>query len=137
MQEKAQTEKLFGLSFREGASLNCWRGYQAIYKIDNDSLFLVDIIRCGELRSGKIDKAVSSEKMKTLFGDQLLHDRVNVAWFDGYLSFPLNNKVLRWDGVFYTIFEKERVVSISNGKVVKVEDVENYVDDPKRIDRNE
>jgi hypothetical protein len=136
-QEKAQTEKLFGLSFREGASLNCWRGYQAIYKIDNDSLFLVGIIRCGELRSGKIDKAVSSEKMKALFGDQLLNDRVILAWFAGYLSFPLSNKVLRWDGVFYTIFEKERVVSISNGKVVKVEDVENYVDDPKRIDRKD
>lgn len=40
---------LFGLSFRDGASMNCWRGYQAIYKIENDSLFLVNIIGCGEI----------------------------------------------------------------------------------------
>jgi hypothetical protein len=43
LQEKADQGKLFGLSFRDGATFNCWRGYQAIYKIDNDSLFLVDI----------------------------------------------------------------------------------------------
>src|SRR5687768_9803409 len=63
-QENTESEKLFGLSFRDGASLNCWRGYQAIYKFESDSLFLVDIINCGERRSGKIDKAASAEKMK-------------------------------------------------------------------------
>jgi len=55
-QDTAKTEQLFGLAFRDGASFNCWRGYQAIYKIENDSLFLVDIINCGELRNGKIEK---------------------------------------------------------------------------------
>lgn len=65
--EKTELEKLFGLSFRDGASTNCCRGYQAIYKIDNDSLFLIDIINCGEGRSGKIDTAASAEKMKAIF----------------------------------------------------------------------
>jgi hypothetical protein len=54
-QDIAKKEQLFGLAFRDGASFNCWRGYQAIYKIENDSLFLVDIINCGELRNGKIE----------------------------------------------------------------------------------
>jgi hypothetical protein len=40
---------LFGLKFRNNASLNCWRGYQAIYLIENDSLFLKNIINCHEL----------------------------------------------------------------------------------------
>lgn len=40
--------QLFGLNFRDGASFNCWRGYQAIYKIDNDSLFLEQITSCNE-----------------------------------------------------------------------------------------
>ena len=51
LQGRADQGKLFGLSFRDGATFNCWRGYQAIYKIDRDSLFLVDIISCGERRN--------------------------------------------------------------------------------------
>lgn len=135
--DKAEQGKLFGLSFRDGASLNCWRGYQAIYKVDNDSLFLVDIIYCGERRSGKINKAASVEKMKTLFNDKVINDRVYIDWFSDEMKFPLTNKVLRWDGVFYTIYEKEKVITISNGKVLATVDVENYVDDPKRIDRKD
>lgn len=130
-------EKLFGLSFREGASLNCWRGYQAIYKIENDSLYLVDIINCGELRNGKIDKTQSDEKIRSVFGDKFKNKRVFIYWFDGYINFPLTNKVLRWDGVFYKIFEREKVITISQGLITKVEDVNNYVYDPKRIDRRD
>ena len=74
-QEKADQGKLFGLSFREGASFNCWRGYQAIYKFDNDTLFLVDIISCGERRRGKIDKAASSQKMKAIFNDKFINKK--------------------------------------------------------------
>jgi hypothetical protein len=136
-QDKADQGKLFGLSFRDGASLNCWRGYQAIYEVENDSLFLTDIIYCGERRSGKIDKAASVQKMKNLFNDKFLNERVYIDWFSGDMKFPLTNKVLRWDGVFYTIYEREKVISISNGKVFAIDDVENYVDDPKRIDRKD
>lgn len=136
-QDTAKTDKLFGLSFRNGSSFNCWRGYQAIYKIENDSLFLVDMIDCGQLRYGKIDKVQSLEKIKTIFKERLKNDKVYIDWFEGYINFPLTNKVLRWDGVFYTIFEKERVINISNGLVTKVEDVDNYIDDPKRIDRRD
>lgn len=137
LQAKPDEGKLFGLSFREGSSFNCWRGYQAIYKIDNDSLFLVDIIYCGERRNGKIDKAASVEKMKEIFKDKFLNGRVYINWFSGDMKFPLTNKVLRWDGVFYTIYEREKVITISSGKVLTTEDVENYVDDPKRINRKD
>ena len=136
-QEKTDQVKLFGLSFRDGGSLNCWRGYQAIYIIENDSLFLADIIYCGERRCGKIDKAASVEKMKTIFNDKFLNNKVFIDWFSGDMKFPLTNKVLRWDGVFYTIYEREKVLSISNGKIFAIDDVENYVDDPKRIDRKD
>lgn len=137
LQAKPDEGKLFGLSFRDGSSFNCWRGYQAIYKIDNDSLFLVDIIHCGERRNGKIDKAASIEKMKEIFKGKFLNGRVYINWFSGDMKFPLTNKVLRWDGVFYTIYEREKVITISNGKVLTTEDVENYVDDPKRINRKD
>lgn len=133
--DTTKTDKLFGLSFRNGSSFNCWRGYQAIYKIENDSLFLTDIINCGELRNGRINKSESLEKIKQIFGDKLINEKVYINWFDGFINFPLTNKMLRWDGVFYRIFEKEKVITITNGLVGKIEDVENYVDDRKRIDR--
>jgi len=140
-QEKAESEKLFGLSFRNSSngeiSLNCWRGYQAIYKIDNDSLFLVDITSCGERRNGKIDKQASNERMKNIFGDKVVNERVYINWFSGDLNFPLNNKVLRWDGVFYKIYEKETIISIAFGKILNVENVNNYIDNPKAIDRKD
>lgn len=137
LQAKPDEGKLFELSFRHGSSFNCWRGYQAIYKIENDSLFLVDIIHCGERKNGKIDKAASVEKMKEIFRDKFLNNRVYINWFSGDMKFPLSNKVLRWDGVFYTIYEREKVITISSGRILKTEDVENYVDDPKRIDRKD
>lgn len=136
-QEKTETGKLFGLSFRGGSPFNCWRGYQAIYVIANDSLYLVNIINCGEFRSGKIDKAASAEKMKAIFGGKLINDRVFINWFSGDINYPLNDHIIRWDGVFYKIFERERILSINNGKLLKVENVQNYVDDPKAIDRKD
>lgn len=136
-QGKADQGELFGLSFRDGASLNCWRGYQAIYKIDNDSLFLADIIHCSERTVGEIDKAASVEKMKAIFNGKFSNDRVYIDWFSGDMKFPLTNKVLRWDGLFYTIYEREKVLSITGGKLSATEDVENYVDDPNRINRRE
>lgn len=88
-------------------------------------------------RRGKIDKVASAKKMKSIFKFKFINDRVYINWFSGEMKFPLTNKVLRWDGVFYTIFEREKVISISNGDVVTIVDVENYVDDPQRIDRRD
>jgi hypothetical protein len=137
LQEKADQGQLFGLSFRDGSTFNCWRGYQAIYKLDNDSLFLVDIISCGERRNGIINKAASADKMKLIFKEKFINDRVYIDWFSGDMKFPVSNKVLRWDGVFYTIYEREKVISILNGNILTTQDVENYVDEPNRIDRKD
>lgn len=126
---------LFGLSFREGASTICWRGYQAIYQVTSDSLFLTAITRCGERWEGAIDKSASNARMREIFKEKVVNDRVFIDWFSGDISFPLTDKVLRWDGVFYKIFEQEKVIRVSAGKITKLKSVENYVDAPRRIDR--
>lgn len=136
-QDTAKTNSLFGLNFRNNASPNCWRGYQAIYKIVNDSLFLVHIIDCGQLRNRKIDTIQSQNKIKNIFNENFKDGKVYIDWFDGTINFPLTNKTLRWDGVFYKIFEKEKVITVTNGLITKTEDVDNYFDDPKRIDRRD
>ncbi|WP_143822319.1 hypothetical protein [Mucilaginibacter pedocola] len=134
-QHPADSAKLFGLSFRDGASFNCWRGYQAIYKIENDSLFLVDMIQCGTLRQVKRDTAWSNGLMKKIFGNEVVNGKVFINWFTGDINFPLNSKLVRWDGVFYRIFEKERIITISGGKLSNTEDVLNYVNAPHGIKR--
>jgi len=135
--ETSKGEKLFGLSFRDGANFNCWRGYQAVYKIENDSLFLVDILKPFEIRSGKIDKIASAQKILDIFGVNFKNGRVYIDWFSGDINFPLSKNVIRWDSVFYKIFEKEKVIDVRNGKVLTDEDVVNYVHDPDAIDRRD
>lgn len=126
---------LFGLKFREGASTNCWRGYQAIYEIANDSLFLNHIISCGELRfRDSIDHASSKKRLKEIFGSRVVNDRVHINWFSDNISLP-NGDILRWDGVFYTSFEKERLFIVERGVIKDVLEVENYIDAPNRLNR--
>ncbi len=134
--EQVKSEKLFGLSFRDGSSLNCWRGYQAVYKVENDSLFVADLIDCGSLRSKRSDRSESLKKMAAVFGNKLISGHVFIDWFTGDLNFPLApKKILRWDGVFNTIYEEETVLHISSGSISGIENVSNYVDAPKAINR--
>lgn len=129
--------RLFGLSFRGISSFNCWRGYQAVYRVENDSLFLSAMLGFSEKWSGSIDLEASAQRMKEVFGDRVIQGRVFIDWFTGEISYPLNYQELRWDGVFYKIFEKEYVFSVSGGKITGQGAVENYMDDPDRIDRRD
>src|SRR5690606_14095634 len=121
--------------FREGASFNCWRGYQAIYQVENDSIFLKEIFRCGELRSGlPIDREASRKKIIDLFGKQIKNQRVFLDWYSGEFSLP-KGSLLRWDGVFHKTFDKETLVQIESGKVKSASEITNYEDAPDRINR--
>jgi len=140
-----EEDKLFGLSFRntlgsEGMSFNCWRGYQAIYEIENDSLFLSYIIECHSIR--KIDKELSDKNLRALFGNQVKNNKVFVDWFSGDISFPLKsedkqNEIIRWDGVFENIFLFETLISIKKGRIKYIKEIQNYIDNPSRINRRQ
>ena len=128
-------DKLFNLSFRNGASLNCWRGYQAIYTIEKNELYLTAIINCGELLNGNtINEEASKNRMTELFSEKVIGNRVKVNWYNGLVSIP-KGKTLRWDGVFYKIHMNEILLSIDHGQVIKIEKATNYVDNPNGIDR--
>jgi hypothetical protein len=136
--------RLFGLSFRSsidggfGRSFNCWRGYQAIYTIENDSLFVSDIINCHSIKN--FDKETSKKYLKEVFGEKVQNDKVFIDWFSGVISFPTkfdDNKILRWDGVFERVFLNETVVKIDCGNVLEVSDQQNYDDLKNGIDRLE
>lgn len=128
---KSDNGSLFGLKFRENASLNCWRGYQAIYLIENDSLFLKNVISCGERI---IDEKASNQRISQIFNDKVKNNKVYVDWFSDDLSLP-NGELLRWDGVFHKTFENEISIKIQNGKIKSTSEIQNYIDDPHRVDR--
>lgn len=139
-------DKLFGLSFGGpqnldmGITVNCWRGYQAIYKIENDSLFLSGIIECHSIR--KIDKEISDKNLRALFGSQVKNNKVFIDWFNGDISFPTKsksgqNEVIRWDGVFENIFLFETLIKIDKGSVKYIKEIQNYIDSPNRINRKQ
>ncbi len=130
-----ETESLIGLKFRDGASLNCWRGYQAIYQIKNDSLFLSNVISCGELSYNKpIDQNASIKRLRDIFKEKVVNDRVHLDWYSGNISLP-NGKLLRWDRVFYKSFISEVLIRIKSGVSKETLTIENYIDDPNRLDR--
>lgn len=132
---KSDEGSLFGLKFRNGASLNCWRGYQAIYLIKNDSLFLTDIIECGERSGGRpVDRHASMKRAKDLFKDNAVNGKVFLDWYTGEFSLPKAG-LLRWDQVLFKTFEQETLVQVEHGKVRRLLEIENYIDHPKRIDR--
>lgn len=112
--------QLFGLSFRDNSSTSCWRGYQAVYTIENDSLFLKYILFCGELRYRKdsLNLQSSEEKIKQIFGDKVVNKKVYVDWYSGNISFPRGD-LLRWDGVFSRTYYKEEILSFKKGMLSK------------------
>ena len=141
--QKDDNGKLFDLSFRNsidgqlGTSMNCWRGYQAIYKIENDSLFVSAIIDCHSLEN---KNQTPNNYIKKIFGDKVKNNKVFINWYSGNISFPSktkDNKILRWDGVFERVFLYETVIKIENGKIIEISDETNYVDLVNGIDRME
>lgn len=140
---KDDKDRLFDLSFRnsidgtEGTSLNCWRGYQAIYKIENDSLFVSAIIDCHSL---EYKKEVPKNYIGKLFGEKVKNGKVFVDWHSGNISFPAkrkDNKEIRWDGVFERTFMHETAIKVENGKVIEISEQQNYIDLKSGIDRLE
>ncbi|MCF1752201.1 hypothetical protein [Mariniradius sediminis] len=135
--------RLFNLSFRNsidgqlGTSLNCWRGYQAIYIIENDSLFVSSIINCNSLNN---KNRHPENYIKDLFGDKVQNGKVFIDWYSGNFSFPSNskdNKMLRWDGVFERVFLYETSMKIKQGKIIDFSDERNYIEVENGLDRIE
>ncbi|WP_044204635.1 hypothetical protein [Flammeovirga sp. OC4] len=127
--------KLFGLSFRENATFNCWRGYQAIYLIENDSLFLTDIITPGEIRKNKtIDKEKSQSKITEIFKDKIVNNRVLIDWYSG--SFIIaKGDVLRRNAAVPKTFERELSVIAEKGNIIEKTMINNYEEVPNGISR--
>lgn len=103
---------------------NLWRGFQAIWQIHDNKLYLISII--GVPDSDKI--------LKKTFPDKYKDGKVYADWFSGNLSIPKGD-VLRWDGVFSRTYLKEDIYEFMNGNLIKKKNIDNYIGLPNSIPR--
>ena len=116
-----------------GGTFVAGRGYQGVYKIENDSLFIVDMISHSVYLSEK-NETVEINAIKSLFKEKYKNGKVFVDWFSGDIAIR-NGNLLRWDGIFVKSFEKEKLLSIKKGILFSAIDVQNYIDEHHKLNR--
>lgn len=111
--EKVGTRDLAG--FKTCESTACSRGYQAVWLVENDSLFLVNIQGCNEHMSWCDEAAIPN--LKKVFGDESINNKVFAKWsFGKYRCFE-------GDEIPYLkkqMFNSERIIVVKSGRVKKI-----------------
>lgn len=131
LEQPTDSNNLFGFSFRNDfgygtTSTNCWRGYQAVYSLENDSLFLKYIITCNSLKKlDANDINNSNEQMQKVFQEKVKNKKVFIDWFSSEFTIP-KGKPIWWDGIFTTIYDKEEIYYIRKGILVNKQIINNY-----------
>lgn len=142
IEQTTDSNNLFGFSFRNDfgygiTSTNCWRGYQAVYILENDSLFLKDIIPCNSLRELCVDDINNSnEQMRKVFKERFKNNRVFIDWYSNDFAIP-KGKPIWWDGIFTTLYDKEKIYSVRKGILIDNHIVSNYIKVKGGISRKE
>lgn len=112
-------EKNLG-GFKNCNSPSCSRGYQAVWLIENDSLFLINIQGCNEGMSWCDESALPS--LEKIFGEECINNKVFAYWANGNYRFFLGDEIPHIDKqLFYT----EKQVVLKNGIAKKIKSVQN------------
>ncbi|MBF9237791.1 hypothetical protein I2I05_10330 [Hymenobacter sp. BT683] len=94
----------------KGVGTNCWRGYEAMWQLENDQLYLVAVQPCG-------GKAISPAVLHQWFPFDAPH-RIVASWVTGQLDVVLG-KLLHYEPMGYaSIYEKDWLLRFGQGKLV-------------------
>lgn len=97
-------------NFIGGGSTACWRGYQAIWQVENDSMFLVKIQSCHS-NEGDVDA-----DLQKMFGDRCVNGRVYAYWFTGLIVLP-HGKLKNYVHMGYgSTYSKYLLLEINKGQ---------------------
>ena len=99
-----------------------WRGYIATWTIEDNFLYLVKIDGwiCNSGSTGCREVELAS-----LFGTRYRNGKVKADWFSGDLRMP-EGEMLEYVHLGYeSVFERELIVTVDSGKVVKESTVDN------------
>jgi len=110
--EKVGNREIIGL--KTWGSTACWRGYKAIWRLKNDSLFLVAITSChsfSDMRDADLD---------LMFGENYKNNSVFASWFSGNIMAP-KGELLQYVHMGYaSVYEEEQYFTFENGKMTKI-----------------
>lgn len=88
---------------KEMCSTGLWRGYQGLWKIDNNELFLIDVFQCADK-----EKSIFRKLFNTDFP-------IKANWYSGNL-FIQHGEVIKYNHTgFSRFYEEETVLEIDKG----------------------
>ena len=104
------------IDFSGCGSTACWRGYKAIWEMQNDSLFLIAITSCRNPCSN-----FRNANLKAMFGS----DKVFADWYNGEIIIP-GGELVRYVHMGYrSMYERELHLKLENGIKTKKKVISN------------
>lgn len=98
-------------------STACWRGYQAVWLIQNKQLYLVAILNCCRMEKTVQQKA----NLKKLFGKKFINGKVKADWVNACMIAPQGNLITRYAYVGYeSIYTFENEFCFKKGRLTKI-----------------
>ena len=131
LKQTTDSTNLFRFNFRDESgydmvSTACFRGYQAVYSLENDSLFLKYIIPCHSLEELNADVINNSnEQLQRLFQEKVKNNKVFMDWYSSEFTIPKGIPIW-WDYFFTIIYNKEELYTFREGILVDKHIVNNY-----------
>lgn len=96
--------------FKGGGSTACWRGYQAVWRVENDSMFLEKIQSCHQ------DEGDVDANLEKMFGDKFINGKVFAYWFTGLIVLP-HGKLKNYVHMGYgSTYSKYLLLEINKGQ---------------------
>lgn len=98
----------------------CWRGYQAVWSIEQDSLFLTGVQSCcGPKRRHSMDR------IKNLLGIDHQDGQAFAQWYSGTLRAPRGSLLQQGSSGFRSVYAREIRLRVDVGHVTQVDTVHN------------
>ncbi len=127
------TYRPFGLSYEMAPSTACRRGYRAVWRVENDSIFLEKIISCTDFSSGpKIkEQDITDLLEKNNLENKIVSEKIFADWFSTNLYYVSNKSIKKGIYSVYLFDEqltthikrkhKKIAYEIKNGIIKKIE----------------
>ncbi|OYU66245.1 MAG: hypothetical protein CFE22_10245 [Cytophagaceae bacterium BCCC1] len=113
---------------------NCWRGYQAVWELKGNELFLVDILSCC------YNEDRLKVNLRSVFGGKYINGSVKADWFSTKIISPQGKIVYYVHMGYDSIYQKEVEFQFKNGVLINTKTYDNskskiseYSTNPKKL----
>ena len=97
----------------------CWRQHIGIWKIENDSLFLIGLKECCDYKKIPLDKVFNSSEIK--------YKKVFANWYSDNIIAGFGELLVFDEDNWKNIYENNIVLEIENGTIKKCEIIKNKI----------